>query len=261
MLACPPVRAFLNLYELPKTEFRENLFQKTMISSITTQLPNLITWAVLWLASWAIFFGFVYKRVDYIKHFAWTASYFLVTAVITIVIFKEHILEVVQNFVLIPIVVLIVIIVTHIWLYSYLLKNFKKPAEYFEKYPKRTFLQIDFRRMISKSMDLFAQQIFIVLLALFLKDAGLTLGQIIIAFALIFGAVHAPLIIFERGWPLWFFTIFSILSAVIFPILILRVNYGFVYSYIVHWTFYTLMAIVFWILHPKLLKSYDFSKS
>jgi hypothetical protein len=121
-----------------------------------------------------------------------------------------------------------------------------------ERYPERTYLLIDYRRLFSKSFDLFSQQVFIVLLALFLKEAGLTIAEIITAFALIFGIVHAPLFWFDKGWPSWYFTIFSILSAIVFPLLVLKVHYGFVYSYIVHMVFYTLTAVGFWILYPKL---------
>ena len=219
------------------------------------QLPNIIIRAIIWGVSWGIFFLYVYKRIDYIKHFVWTAVYFLAIAVITILIFKDHIFRIIQNFTSTPLVILGIVTLAHIALYFYIPKHYQEPKEYFERYPKRTFLTIDFRRMVSKSMDLFAQQVFIVLLASFLKDAGLSLVHIIATFAVIFGAVHAPLIIFERGWPTWYFTVFSILSAVIFPVLILKIHYGFVYSYIVHWVFYTLTAVVFWILYPKLVKN------
>ena len=127
------------------------------------------------------------------------------------------------------------------------------PKEYFEEYPQRQYLKIDLRRLFSKSIDILSQQVAVVLLVMFLGDAGLNLNQIILIFAVIFGLVHAPLIIIERGtWPSWYFTIFSILSAVVFPTLILKVQYGFVNSYIIHLVFYTLTATGFWILHRKI---------
>lgn len=54
----------------------------------------------------------------------------------------------------------------------------------------------------------------------------------------------------------------GIVSAIIFPTLILKVQYGFVYSYIVHWVFYTLTAVGFWIIYAKLQenKNYDSPK-
>ncbi len=217
------------------------------------QLPNILVWAVVWITSWGIFFWFIYKKeVDYIKHFLWTATYFLSVAIITSLIFREHIARALSNFTATPFIVLGVLILMHIVLYIYLPKYLHEPKDYFEKYPKRQYLKIDRRRLVSKSMDILAQQIFVILLVMFLHDAGLTLNQIIIAFAIIFGLVHTPLILVERGaWPSWYFTAFSILSAIIFPTLILKIQYGFVYSYIVHWIFYTFTAIGFWVLYPK----------
>ena len=217
------------------------------------QLSNILIWAAVWSISWGIFFFLLYKKgLDYIKHFHWTAAYFVCVAIVTFFIFRAHVARILQNFSATPLIVLGVVIFIHIILYTYLPKYLKEPKDYFEKYPKRQYLKIDRRRLLSKSMDILAQQVLVVLLVIFLKDAGLSLYQIIFAFAVIFGLVHAPLILFERGtWPSWYFTVFSILSAIIFPILILKVQYGFVYSYIVHWVFYTFTAVGFWLWYGK----------
>lgn len=217
------------------------------------QLPNILIWAIAWIVYWGIFFWFIHKKNgDYIKHFLLTATYFFCVAIFTSLIFKNHVARAIQNFTSTPLIVLGFIILVHIILYIYIPKYLLEPKEYFEKYSKRQYLKIDKRRLMSKSMDILTQQVFVVLLVMFLQDAGLSLNQIIIAFAVIFGLVHAPLILFERGtWPSWYFTVFSILSAIIFPTLILKVQYGFVYSYIVHWVFYTLTAVGFWIIYAK----------
>jgi hypothetical protein len=39
----------------------------------------------------------------------------------------------------------------------------------------------------------------------------------------------------------------SVTLAAVFPILILRVHSGFVYSYTAHWFFYTVVALVAWV--------------
>ncbi|MEK7544778.1 MAG: hypothetical protein AAB551_01470 [Patescibacteria group bacterium] len=217
------------------------------------QLPNILTWATIWIVSWGVFFWFMHKKnADYIQHFLLTAIYFLCVAIFTSLIFRDHIVRAIQNFTATPFIVLGFVILAHIILYIYIPKYLREPKEYFEKYPKRQYLKIDKRRLVSKSLDILSQQIFVVLLVMFLQDASLSLHQIIIAFAIIFGLVHAPLIVVERGtWPSWYFTVFSILSAIIFPTLILKVQYGFVYSYIVHWVFYTFTAVGFWLIFPK----------
>ena len=220
---------------------------------LNEQLPNIIIWALLWILSWSVFLLFLHKKgVDYIRRFLWTATYFLSVAVVTSLVFIDHIARILQNFTVTPLIVLGVVALVHIILYTYLPKYLQKPEDYFKKYPKRQYLTLDRKRLVSKSMDILSQQIVVILLVIFLQDAGLTLYQIIFAFAVIFGLVHAPLILVERGaWPAWYFAVFSIFSAVIFPVLILKVQYGFIYSYIVHWVFYTFTAVGFWIWYNK----------
>lgn len=222
-------------------------------SFMLEQLPNILIWTILWVTSWGIFFLLVYKKnLDYIKYFIWTATYFLSIAIITSLVFRDYITRVLQNFTTTPLVILGIVVLIHIILYIYLPRYFKEPKNYFEKYPKRQYLKINPRRLVSKSMDILSQQVFVILLVMFLQDADLTLNQIIIAFVVIFGLVHMPLILTERGaWPSWYFIVSSILSAIIFPTLILKIQYGFVYSYIFHWTFYTFTAIGFWTLYPR----------
>ena|SRR3989338_1920912 len=214
-------------------------------------VSNLVVWTLLWTLSWGFFFMYLQIRVNYIRFYLITSLYFLATALITIFVFRGYISQVIQNFTVIPFVILGLVYAAHIILYYYFRGYVREPKEYFQRHPKRTYLFIDYRRLFSKSFDLFSQQVFIVLLAFFLKEAGLTIKEIIVAFALIFGIVHAPLIWLDKGWPAWYFTVFAVLSAIVFPLLILKVNYGFVYSYIVHMVFYTLTAIGFWLIYPN----------
>src|SRR3989344_4500933 len=121
------------------------------------QLPNILIWTILWTTSWGIFFWFIYKKeVDYIKHFVKTSLYFFSVAAITSLIFKDYIARAIENFTVAPFIVLGVLILVHIILYIYLPKYLSKPKEYFEKYPKRQYLKIDRRRLVSKSMDILA---------------------------------------------------------------------------------------------------------
>src|SRR3989344_1129878 len=225
---------------------------------LNEQLPNLLVWALLWGLSWGFFLLYLFKRIDYIKYFIWTSIYFLSIAVATLLIFRDYMVRILQNFTPLPFIVLTGVITIGTFLYFYIPKHFGEPIDYFQKHPKRQYFVINPKRLFSKSAELLFQQVFIVLLVLFLQDAGLTIGQTIIAFAVIFGLAHIPLILIERGaWPSWYFTVFSILSAIVFPVLILKVQYGFIYSYIVHWTFYTFTAVGFWIWYNKCKESYQ----
>lgn len=216
------------------------------------QLSNISLWALMLGVFWGIFFLFIYKQVDYIRHFGLTALYFFGVALATSLVFWGHLASVLANVAVLPLVVFFVVALGHVALYFYLPRYLPEPTAYLKQYPRRTFLTLDHRRLVSKAADLLAQQVFVVLLALFLRDAGLTLLQIVIAFAVIFGGVHLPLIIIDQGaWPAWYFAGFAVLSGIVFPVLVLKIAYGFVYSYIVHWLFYTLTAVGFWVWYAR----------
>jgi len=205
-----------------------------------------MTWVFIWWLSWGIFFLYIFKKVDYIKNFLFTSAYFLATALITISVFAGHIGRAIEGFVWPPIIALVVFLGVQICVFYFVPKYVREPRGYLENHPTRQFLHPNFRRLFSKSFDILAQQVFVLLLVMFLQDASLALGQIILFFAIIFGAVHVPLIMIDRGaWQSWFFSIFSVISAFVFPVLIAKIHYGFVYSYIVHWSFYLITTTVF----------------
>lgn len=212
-------------------------------------LSNILVCMILCNATWGFFYmGMHRKGVDYITHFLWTASYFLFVAVLVSFIFWGRLVLVLQDFTAIPFLALGVFMVGQVALYVYFPRHVSEPKKYFETHPDRYYLKIDWRRLVSKSMDILAQQVFIVLLVLFLQDAGLSFYQILLAFGVLFALLHVPLIANERGaWPSWLFAGIVVVFSAVFPMLILTVHYGFVYNYILHWLFYTTVAVSFWL--------------
>lgn len=199
-------------------------------------------------AGWGGFFFLFHRNgVDYTRHYIWTTLYFLGVGAIIATIFRIYLAPIVQQFSLLPFIVFGVFMLVQLFIYVYVPKYLKAPTEYFEKYPNRYYLKLDWRRLVSKSADIAAQQAFIVLLVVFLKDAGLPLVQILFWFCLLFLFLHIPLLASERGrWPMYLFGVVVIVFSIIFPILILYIPYGFIYNIILHWLFYTTVAVVFW---------------
>ena len=146
-------------------------------------LFDFIEWTFLWILFWGIFKLFLSKYINYIKHYILTALYFLTITIIVTFIFKDDLVETITKFSITPFIILGLVIVLHIFLYLYIPKHIKEPKEYFEKYPERQYLTLNFKRLFSKSIDILAQQIFIVLLSIFLQSAGLNLIQTILIFS------------------------------------------------------------------------------
>lgn len=212
-------------------------------------LLNVVVCMLLCNATWGFFYMGMHRRgVDYVTGFLWTAGYFLFAAVFMSLIYWSRLVLVLQDFTAAPLLVLGIFMAGQGLLYVYFPKYIPEPKKYFERYPDRYYLKIDWRRLISKSMDILAQQVFIVLLVLFLQDAGLSFYQTLAVFGVLFALLHVPLIANERGaWPSWLFAGIVVVFSVVFPILILTVHYGFVYNYMLHWLFYTTVAVSFWL--------------
>ncbi len=200
----------------------------------------------------AAFGGFRYflhsRGIGYINHFLITTTYFVSFAVCTSFLFREQIERVLADFSAVPLIVLTIFIAVQTVLVILVPAYIRKPVEYLAAHSDRYYLDIHWRRLIAKSADILAQQVFIVLIILFLREAGLSLLQTIFAFTVLFGILHIPLIASERGaWPSWLFAAIVVMFSIAFPILILSVPYGFVYTFMIHWLYYTVLAVGFWL--------------
>lgn len=226
-------------------------YQSYYNGEMTSLIFNIMVTLVLCYVAWGFFYIFLHRRgITYTEYFWWTTGYFITVGGVLSLLFWEFIIRILQNFAITPILVFGAFMLFQILLYIYIPKQVRGPKEYFLSYPDRYYLKIDWRRLISKSADIFAQQICIVLLVLFLHDIGLPFSQIVFWFGVLFMLLHVPLIMSERGqWPSWVFCAIVLVFSVVFPLLILYVPYGFIYNMILHWLFYTIMAVTFWTTH------------
>ncbi len=99
---------------------------------------------------------------------------------------------------------------------------------------------------LPKSVEILVQQTLIAALILALFRHYRDLRAVIVGYAIIFGGAHILFFAFGTTLNSYAFamTIGSILSALIFPYVILRVPSGFVYSYMIHVTYYLVFALL-----------------
>lgn len=217
------------------------------MSALKSQLGNITLWVVLWLVFWGGYFYF-YHPVRFAGHPHVVALYFFAAGVIALAIFKEHFLPLLKNITRASFYLASLFLLLRLCFYVYAPYVIPEPTEYISRHPYEVFLQRGAARFFITLFEIFFQQIFVVALVMFLKEAGLPLSRIMLCFAAIFGAAHTPLVIIAHGfWSSWYFLGFSVVSAFVFPPFILKVRSGFVYSYIAHWIFYTASAVGFWV--------------
>lgn len=97
---------------------------------------------------------------------------------------------------------------------------------------------------LPKSFEILVQQILIAVLVLEFYSRFNSLKETIISYAICFGGAHILLFSINGAPTLYALTMIvgSVLSALMFPYLILRIRGGFIYAYVIHLVFYILIA-------------------
>lgn len=214
-------------------------------------LNHIVLWIIVWAAVWIPCFFWFKRGATYINRSVFFSLYFTISSVIAILIFKTYISPVLlinSNF---PKVAIIVTFGIIIFTYALAPHFLQRPDDLIAKSPSEHFLYLDFRYLAPKIFEIIFQQIMIVALTIMLSQIGLNVVAIVAVFAVLFGFAHVGIFKTDGKFWGWFFTITATISAFIFPVLILKVEYGFVYSFILHLLFYIPSGVIFWTYQPK----------
>lgn len=217
-------------------------------------LTDLIVWVLLWVITFGLLYFITKRGVTYNKRYGWLILFFLFFTFIAGSYFRDTLIKVDGKFTFVPILVFVLVYMITICVYYLSHKYLQRPTQLIEKYHHQHFIKMDFRYLVSKSFDILFQQVMIVVMVMWLSQQNYSLRDIILYFLLLFGLVHL-FALFPAGKIFGtYYLISSLIGAVIFPILILKVNYGFVYSYIVHFFFYSISSVFFWLFAEKFSK-------
>lgn len=105
---------------------------------------------------------------------------------------------------------------------------------------------------LPKSVEILVQQLLIVVIVLVLYNKFGSLKSTVIGYTVCFGGAHFALFFLNDStfsYPL-IMTVSAFISSLVFPYLILRVKGGFIYSYLIHFVFYIILATFFHIFPP-----------
>ena len=130
--------------------------------------------------------------------------------------------------------------------YALIPRFLQRPDALITRHPEEFYLRMDYRYLVPKSFEVLFQQLVIVVLTLLLSETGLSVTAVVFAFLGIFGLLHLPMLLVIGRGPGLYYGVASVTLAAAFPVLILRVESGFLYSYAAHWFFYTVVAVLAW---------------
>ena len=99
---------------------------------------------------------------------------------------------------------------------------------------------------LPKAAELLVQQVLIAALVLGLWHYFRSLPKVVVWYAALFGGGHVALFLLSNAPTphATAMTLAALISALIFPYLLLRVRGGFIYSYLLHFIFYIALALV-----------------
>ena len=215
---------------------------------------DLIIWIFLWFFGWFGWYLIPKHKRDYINNYLIVSLYFCAISLILIYIFRNPLDTLTKNLSVFPVIILAGFFVLN-FLTFFLSNTFlRKPIEFIDKYSTVHYLKMDYRYLLSKSFEIFFQQILIVSLVLLLHENGLSVTWITIIFVCMFGFGHIPMLKLCEGFFGTIIFTAGIFSAFLFPYLILIFEHGYIYTYILHWFFYTNTGLLFWILKSKPVK-------
>jgi hypothetical protein len=249
-----PVCRLLSQRGIAKNDSKElgRARQKAKVSCVMIYrfIGIMIVWFAIWLAVWRVFYGpMAERRVNYVDRFLWTCVYFLLVSVVTVLLFKDVLAPFAGELTADPFVVLAVTFALQIVLYRLAVRHLRRPGKLIESNPREMFLRLDYRYLVSKSFEVLFQQIMIVLLVVTAwRQTGNLVGTMVI-FAGVFALAHLPLLKLygeQAGFFAKIYLAAALVSAVLFPVFILKVNLGFVYTYAMHSMFFTVLALWFW---------------
>ena len=213
-------------------------------------LVSIFIWLAVWIGAWRVFYGpMAAHGINYIDRFPVTAGYFSVLSAAIVLIFRDTFAGFAGHVTPAPFVVLASAVLAQIFLYRVAAGRLERPDELIRRNPREMFLTLDFRYLFSKSAELMFQQVMIVLLVwLGWRQTGNVIGATVV-FGTVFALGHLPLLALfgdQSGRFARMYIGAALASALVFPVLILEVDFGFVYTYIIHSLFFTLLGIWFW---------------
>jgi hypothetical protein len=202
--------------------------------------------ALLWLAGWGVSFGLIRHRVTYLTHPLVTSGVFLLFSVLVASLFRPWLAPLASTLTAPSLIVLLAAVVLTVAVYAVAPRRFERPDALIARHPEEFYLAMQYRYLVPKSFEILFQQLIIVALTLRLAATGLPLPAVVLAFLGCFALLHLPMLLLVKRQVGIAYNLASLTFAAVFPVLILRVPSGVVYSYAAHWFFYTLTAVAAW---------------
>lgn len=203
---------------------------------------SLALWICCWLVVKGIAYYFSASGQYYIDKTLFFAGHFFTSAIICYFLFKPSIDPYLLTISSQSLVFLFLFLVGVTLLHWHSHRLFPVEQLMSNKY---VFTRFDKRYVFAKIFDITYQQTLIITLVSLLVTQGYSQTTIYLLFALLFGVLHLPLIKIRGKVFGIYFTLAAIGAGFFFPYLLIHFPSGVVYSYMLHWSFYIVSALLY----------------
>jgi len=207
-------------------------------------------WLFIWIILWAIYLFIESETKTNPQGHLLTSAYFLLSSALIIFIFKDYLKFVIpKKMSIVPFLAVLLSIAFSFVIYYHLTINFQMPQElsFLTESTIKDHFSLQGNFIINTFFEILFQQTLIILLTgFFTIRMKLSMKKTLFYFLIVFGTLHL-IGLSVSGIYGSIFLIASIFASLIFPYLISRIEYGFVYSYIIHFLFHTLIGPLLWI--------------
>lgn len=201
----------------------------------------------IWFLVWAVFYLYLVPQgIDYLNEYILTSIYFLLVIVALTSIFKKQVDGYVDNFsprdllmmALFSICVISIYYLTHILADGSSLDAMKNNLP--------DMLHLDERFLVTKAFEIMFQQTLFMISIYYLFKNNIFKYKNMLLFGLFLMFIHFPIIFVNLSMGKILFAV-SFFAGLIFYYCITKSKKGFLYSYMIHFGFYVILAMVFWL--------------
>ncbi len=217
-------------------------------------LKNISLISLAWFASWAVFVLLLEQNgIDYVNNYLLTCGYFALIIAILYTFLGTRIKAHANHFSSEEIGIASISLVLGLAIY-YFLDHFIIPTQFNEfRSSLHWALQVNNTFLISKAFEIMFQQAFFIVAIDYLFENGLPQRKDVGFFGLYVLILHLPLLYISTTWLSAVFISTSFFAGEIFSYLIVRNRYGFLWSYIIHYSFYIILPVLYWLWQTSLI--------
>jgi hypothetical protein len=209
----------------------------------------------IWFSVWAVFYFYLTPQgVDYLNRYILTSIYFLLVIVALTSIFKKEVDGYVDNFSPRDLLAMVLfsICVISIYYFTSLLTEGSPLNAIKNNLP--AILQLDGRFLVTKAFEIMFQQTFFMISIYYLFNNNVSKYKDMILFGLYAMFIHFPILFINSSMGKILFSV-SFFAGLIFSYCITKSKKGFLYSYMIHFGFYVILAMIFWFGGAKYIAS------